>query len=253
MPESIAQRLIAGETFISDKYEEVTCFFSDLYGLLDLNLSAFELVQTLNLIIHQFDDLTLTLNLEKIKTIGSKYFCCGGLKQDSAAELPHWERMFDFSIQLFDIVESFREENGLNIGLKVGMHVGPVVAGICGTLKYAFDIWGDTVNTASRMESTCPKGHIQVTSICYQKLKDKYKFSEQSVEVKGKGLMQTFLFKPERNSSNGVLLLNTEPISSSDSLGSKPSLKALLVGSPLRNAIQDLLVSNSNEEGTHQD
>ncbi|KAF0971542.1 hypothetical protein FDP41_010148 [Naegleria fowleri] len=262
MPESIAQRLIAGETFIADKYENVTCFFSDLYGLLDLNLSAYELVQTLNLIIHKFDDLTLASNVEKIKTIGSKYFCCGGLKPDSETELSHLERMFDFAIQLFDIVDSFRDENGLNIGLKVGMHVGPVVAGICGLLKYAFDIWGDTVNIASRMESTCPTGHIQITSTCYHKLKDFYKFQEKSVEVKGKGLMQTYLFKPARNSASPTVLTHdhhTDLYSSRDSVGSKHSLKALLTSSfSSRNAIQDILAAGNNgssniQETVHQE
>ena len=140
MPESVAQRLIAGEKFIADRFDDVTCFFSDISGLLDLNLSPLELVQTLNDIIRQFDDLTITYNLEKIKTIGSKYFCTGGLKPSKANELHHIERMFQFSLDVFNIVWTYQEENNVNISIEVGINSGPLAAGVCGVLKYAYDV-----------------------------------------------------------------------------------------------------------------
>ena len=148
MPESVAQRLIAGETLIADKFDNATILFSDLVGLLDLNLSAYELVQTLNEIIHQFDELSISFNLEKIKTIGSKYFCTGGLKPDGPNELNHVERTFEFAVRLSEVVSLFNEEHDLNIGIRVGINSGPIVAGVCGVLKYAYDVWSDAVNVS---------------------------------------------------------------------------------------------------------
>ncbi|EFC36266.1 predicted protein [Naegleria gruberi] len=153
MPYSVAKRLQeGGENLIADKFDHVTCIFSDIVGLLDLGLSATDLVQNLNDLVMQFDEACVRFNLEKIKTIQSKYFCTGGLKANEMKDEEHELRVFEFALNLFEIFNDFQlrnEHRNWNIGLRAGINAGPLVAGVCGVLKYAYDIWGDAVNAAS--------------------------------------------------------------------------------------------------------
>ncbi|KAG2373363.1 hypothetical protein C9374_012229 [Naegleria lovaniensis] len=195
LPESIAHRLSNGETFIADNHEDVTCLFSDLVGFLEISasMSATELVQTLNIIINGFDSLIPKYQLEKIKTIGEKYFCAGGLKVRADEGDNHEERVLKFAMEMFSVVYNYNVDHHHTFNLRVGMHCGALVSGVIGTLKFAYDVWGDAVNTSSRMESTGKTGRIQVTAALYKRLRGKYRFEKSSVFAKGKGELITYL------------------------------------------------------------
>jgi class 3 adenylate cyclase len=136
-----------------------------------------------------FDQLVDTYQLEKIKTIGDAYMVVGGLPGQPA---DHVGRVADMAIELCSAVRQLEVEPRLRF--RVGMHVGPVVAGVIGAKKFIYDVWGDTVNTASRMESHGVPGQIQVTQAVFDRLGDRYHFeSRGTIDVRGKGPMQTYL------------------------------------------------------------
>ncbi|KAG2386973.1 hypothetical protein C9374_002008 [Naegleria lovaniensis] len=197
MPEHVARRLKLGEQFIADKFDDVTCLFSDLVGFKEasLSMSAIEIVGTLNDIINKFDEVCIKYHLEKIKTISEKYFCSGGLKENEKSfDLPHTERCLLFAIDLFGVMHAFNEYSEKKLNIRIGINNGPVAAGVIGVVKFAYDLWGDNVNIASRMESTCPPSRIQVTQGVKERLQDKFIFEERGyVQIKGKGAMKTFL------------------------------------------------------------
>jgi adenylate cyclase len=193
LPGPIAQRLKEGEITIADSFAEVTVMFADLVGFtkLSAHLSPAELVELLNEIFSAFDELAERYGLEKIKTIGDAYMVVGGLPRETN---DHAEKIAEMAIEIIAAIAKMQTKGGQPLSIRIGIHTGPVEAGVIGTKKFTYDLWGDTVNTASRMESQGIPGGIQVTVATYERLRDKYVFEERGViSVKGKGDMMTYL------------------------------------------------------------
>ena len=200
LPEPIAERLKRGEQPIADSFSDVAVLFADLVGFtkLSASLPAAELVELLNNMFSSFDRLAEQHGLEKIKTIGDSYMAVAGLP----VLIPeHVEAAADMSLDMLEEIARMRTETGKPFSIRIGMNVGPVIAGVIGTKKFAYDLWGDTVNTASRMESHGIPDGIRVTASVYERLRDKYLFEEQDMLlVKDKGEKKTYLLKGKRSS-----------------------------------------------------
>ncbi|MCU0543186.1 MAG: MASE1 domain-containing protein [Oscillatoriaceae cyanobacterium Prado104] len=195
LPEEIANRLKQGDSTIADTFMEATVLFADIVGFTQLSerVSPTELVSLLNEIFSTFDQLAERHGLEKIKTIGDAYMVVGGLPTPRA---DHAEAIAEMALDMQQAVIQFSKKLDRDVSIRIGINSGPVVAGVIGIKKFIYDLWGDTVNTASRMESHSLPGYIQVTSATYQILQDKYLFeSRGSIEVKGKGYMNTYLLQ----------------------------------------------------------
>ncbi|KAG2393520.1 hypothetical protein C9374_007051 [Naegleria lovaniensis] len=201
LPEAVAAKLKSGETFIAEKFNDITCFFSDMVNFTKMSssLNPSELVTMLNHIVNGFDALTDKYNLEKIKTIGDAYFCVGGLHLQSTSDHP--ERCLRFSIEALTVVHDYNRTNSdQQINIRIGLNTGGAVAGVIGTKKFAYDLWGDTINVASRMESTSLPGRIHLSRSTYERVHDlEFDFEERAIEVKGKGKCQTYLLKPHHH------------------------------------------------------
>jgi class 3 adenylate cyclase len=195
LPAPIATRLKAGEAVIADAFPEVTVLFADIVDFTrrSRRISPAQVVQALNELFSAFDRLARRQGLEKIKTIGDAYMVAGGLP---APRPDHAEAIAEMALQIRDEVPRHVDPSGQPLAVRIGMDTGPVVAGVIGTSKFIYDLWGDTVNTASRMESDGVAGCIQVTERTYQRLRDGYRFERRGpIQVKGKGEMITyFLF-----------------------------------------------------------
>lgn len=193
LPQAIAERLKQGETTIADSFSDVTVMFADLVGFtkLSTHLSPAELVELLNQIFSAFDELADRYGLEKIKTIGDAYMVVGGLPTPSDN---HAEAIAEMAIDIQAAIAKMRTKSDRPLSIRIGINTGPVEAGVIGTKKFTYDLWGDTVNVASRMESLGVAGGIQVTVATYERLRDKYIFEERGLlQVKGKGDMMTYL------------------------------------------------------------
>jgi class 3 adenylate cyclase/Tfp pilus assembly protein PilF len=194
LPAAIAVRLKSGERAIADHYDSVTVLFADIVGFTKLSqtVSARDLVEGLNGIFGEFDALAAKHGLEKIKTIGDAYMVAGGLPERSQ---DHTERVAHFALAMQHVMNSPSVASNLGgrVQVRIGIHTGEAVAGVIGTSKFAYDIWGDTVNTASRMESHGEAGKIHVSEEVFLKLNEKFMFEERGeMEVKGKGVMRTW-------------------------------------------------------------
>ncbi len=195
LPQPIAKQLKEGQSNIADGFNEVTILFADLVGFTQLStqMSPQELVKLLNDIFSAFDNLTDQYNLEKIKTIGDSYMVAGGLP------LPcpnHAGAIAEMSLEMQETIKLLNKINSTNLSIRIGINTGVVVAGVIGRKKFIYDLWGDAVNTASRMESHGIPGEIQVSKDTYIRLKNQYEFKERGViEVKGKGAMTTYLLR----------------------------------------------------------
>jgi adenylate cyclase len=193
LPEPIADRLKQGHHTIADWFSDVTVLFADIVGFTELStqISATELVSLLNEIFSSFDTLSDKYHLEKIKTIGDNYMVAGGLP---AQRPDHADIVAQMALDMQTSVAQFNLQHQTNLSIRIGMNTGPVVAGVIGTKKFIYDLWGDTVNIASRMESHGIAGQIQVSEETYQHLHDQYHFEERgTIPVKGKGEMKTYL------------------------------------------------------------
>jgi class 3 adenylate cyclase len=193
LPEPIAERLKQGEHTIVDQFEDVTVLFADLVGFsrLAARLTPQELVQTLNEIFTEFDRLAVEHGLEKIKTIGDAYMVVGGLPMPSDNH-PMAVASMALAIQRF--IQEYNLKHGSELNIRIGLHTGPVIAGIIGRNKFTYDLWGDTVNVASRMESQGQPGAIQLTIVTAERIRSEFHFEPRGViDVKGKGEMSTFL------------------------------------------------------------
>ena len=198
LPESIAARLKDDGENIADSFDDVSVLFADVVGftVISSKLKAEDVVGMLGRVFTAFDRLGEKFGLEKIKTIGDAYMVAGGLPERSD---DHAEAVAEMALAMIDVIGALRTPTGDPLALRVGVHTGPVVAGVIGKKKFSYDLWGDTVNTASRMESHGAPGRIHVTSAVYEKLKNAYSFEERgTILVKGKGEMLTY-FLTERN------------------------------------------------------
>ncbi|MEG4085485.1 adenylate/guanylate cyclase domain-containing protein [Microcoleus sp. POL10_C6] len=192
LPKPIAERLKAEQSTIADSFAQVSVLFADIVGFTELSarMSPTELVKRLNVIFSHFDQLAEKYGVEKIKTIGDAYMVVGGLptpRQD------HAEAIAQMALGMQAKIAKLSADTGEKLAIRVGINSGPVVAGVIGVSKFTYDLWGDTVNVAARMEATGFAGSIQVTDVTYELLKDKYLFERRGViPVKGKGDMMTY-------------------------------------------------------------
>ena len=192
LPSPIAQRLKRAESTIADNFADVTVLFADLVNFTEISaeIPPTRLVDLLNKIFSEFDQLAEKHSLEKIKTIGDAYMVVGGLP---TTRPDHAEAIAEMALDMQQKITRFKGLNGEPFRLRIGINTGPVIAGVIGTKKFTYDLWGDTVNVASRMESHGVAGCIQVTPTTYERLKDKYVFEERGVtHIKGKGDMVTY-------------------------------------------------------------
>jgi class 3 adenylate cyclase len=193
LPQAIADRLKQNETTIAEYFPEVTVLFADIVGFTPLSaiMNPIDLVELLNQIFSGFDMLCEQHGLEKIKTIGDAYMVVGGIP---APRADHAEAIALMALDMQTAMARFNAHHKKYFSIRVGIHSGPVVAGVIGLKKFIYDLWGDTVNIASRMESHGISWRIQVTEATYELLKHKYLFQERgNIEVKGKGEMTTYL------------------------------------------------------------
>lgn len=201
LPSSIASRLKEEQRPIADGFANVTVLFADIVGFTQLStrMQPEELVELLNQIFSEFDDIAEHLGLEKIKTIGDAYMVASGLPHPRT---DHAEAIADMALAMRDIISRMRARDDIPLRLRVGIHTGPVVAGVIGWKKFIYDLWGDTVNTASRMESHGLPDEIQVSDATHRLLAASFVLVPRGeIEVKGIGRMQTWLLKapsPER-------------------------------------------------------
>ncbi|HUL54240.1 MAG TPA: adenylate/guanylate cyclase domain-containing protein [Opitutaceae bacterium] len=192
LPKAIADRLKQGERTIVDSFREATVVFADIVGFTSFsaNIAPSRTVQLLNDLFSGFDKLAETYELEKIKTIGDSYMVVGGVP---TAIPEHAERCALMSLDMLEVLNHFNRRNSLTLDIRIGINSGPVVAGIIGTRKFSYDLWGDTVNVASRMESHSLPGMIQVSASTYALLKDKFILEERgNIDVKSRGFMATY-------------------------------------------------------------
>ena len=192
LPEPIAERLKEGNSHIADGFAEVTILFADIVGFTNLSAKVppTQLVSLLNDIFSGFDRLSDQHGLEKIKTIGDAYMVVGGIPKPRN---DHAEAIAEMALDMQQEVARFNVKHNAELSIRIGINTGPVVAGVIGTKKFIYDLWGDAVNTASRMESHGLAGCIQVSESTYQHLQDKYQFRERGIiQVKGKGEMTTY-------------------------------------------------------------
>lgn len=195
LPGPIAEQLKREPGTIADAFNEVSVLFADIvdFTRLSAGAEAEDVVNMLNAVFSDFDRLAEKHRLEKIKTIGDAYMIAGGLPEPRP---DHAEAITEMALDMLDVLDKHRAWNGEPIRLRIGINTGPVVAGVIGRQKFIYDLWGDAVNTASRMESNGLVDVIQVTETTYQRLRDRYTFEQRDpIEVKGKGLMTTYLLK----------------------------------------------------------
>jgi len=191
LPASIAERLKRQEGLIAERFEEVSVLFADIVGFTALaaRLAPGELVAMLNKIFSAFDELVDKHRLEKIKTIGDAYMVAGGLPE---LHDNHLEAMAILALEMQQGVAAIQRVNG-PLSIRIGLHIGSVVAGVIGIRKFIYDVWGDTVNTASRLESHGAPGRVHVSEAVYSRLKGNFDFEPRgAIELKGRGASNTY-------------------------------------------------------------
>jgi class 3 adenylate cyclase len=185
LPQPIADRMKRGETNIADSYPDVTVLLADLVGFttLSAHIGPEQIVQLLNEIFSAFDLLTERHGLEKIKTIGDAYMVAGNL---SLPRLDHAEASAGLALEMQTEIKRLNHEYDTSVRLRIGICTGPVVAGVIGRKRFAYDLWGETVNLACRLEATGAAGKIQIAEATHERLKDKYQFEpKHRLDVKG--------------------------------------------------------------------
>jgi len=212
LPAPVAARLKKQEGTIADAFDAVTVLFADIVGFTPLaeRLSAQDVVAVLDRVFVRWDALADRHGVEKIKTIGDAYMVAGGIPVVSD---DHAEAVAAMALAMRGEAAQVAAEMGLPLEIRIGIDTGPVVAGVIGRAKFIYDLWGDTVNTASRMESHAPPGTIQVTQRTYERLRERYVFQERGpIEVRGKGPMTTYLLL-DRRSAQATTARNDRPAS----------------------------------------
>jgi adenylate cyclase len=194
LPETIVERLDQGERLIADRYDDVAVVFSDFVGFTEISsrLPVDELVSSLNGLFSAFDAACLALGVEKIKTIGDAYMAAAGLP---GTRPDHIGAAADLALAIRAAVR----DAGEPWQVRIGLHSGPVVAGVIGTSKFVYDLWGDAVNVASRLETTAPTGRIQVSETVAAALGDAFELEPRgAIELKGKGSTEAYLLVGRR-------------------------------------------------------
>ena len=196
LPPSIAHKMLDGSTLIAEKLPNVSVLFTDIVGFTHLSqrITPEELVEGLDGIFSTFDALAEKHGLEKIKTIGDAYMVVAGAPVQRE---DHAEAMAGFALEMVEAMKEFRSLSiGEELQLRIGIHSGEVVAGVIGKKKFAYDLWGDAVNTASRMESHGEPGKIHCSEEFMTRAGKNYVFQERgSIDIKGKGIMKTYFLK----------------------------------------------------------
>jgi adenylate cyclase len=198
LPASVADRLKESDEVIADGYGAATVLFADIVGFTPLaqGLSPADAVVLLDRVFAAWDGLAARHGVEKIKTIGDAYMAAAGLP---APREDHAEAIADLALEMGAEAARCAGEGGVPLEVRIGIDTGPVVAGVIGRAKFTYDLWGDTVNTASRMESHGVPGAIQVTERAYERLRGGYELRRRgTIEVKGKGPMTTYLLLGRR-------------------------------------------------------
>lgn len=199
LPHPVAQKLKQDHrTDIAESFAEVTVLFADIVGFTQMSaaIPPIKLVELLNQVFSAFDHLAEEHQLEKIKTIGDAYMAVGGLPEKRP---DHAEAIAALALDMQQTIEQFTWEENQSFKMRIGINTGPVVAGVIGKKKFIYDLWGDTVNVASRMESQGITGKIQVTAAAYERLKHRFVLEERgTIEIKGKGMMKTYLLLGRR-------------------------------------------------------
>jgi class 3 adenylate cyclase len=203
LPPAIAARLKENEQTIADHYDDVTVLFADLEGFTRLaeKTGPDELVTLLNELFSAFDALAEQHGLEKIKTMGDEYMAVAGLPEPNPR---HVQVAAEMALGMQAYLAEYAARTGLPLILRIGLHCGPVVAGVIGRRKFAYDLWGDTVNIASRMQSHGPiGGGIQVSETFYERLHDRYDFTPRGpILIKNKGEMPVYLLTGRKATSD---------------------------------------------------
>ena len=193
LPTTIAKRLKLRESPISDNFDSISVLFADIVGFTKWSesLSPHDTIDYLNDIFSRFDRQVENLGLEKIKTIGDGYMVVAGAPNSMD---DHATVMMKLAIEMLLEMKSFNSDRGLDLNIRIGLNTGPAVAGVIGKRKFMYDLWGDTVNTASRMESYGIPGRIQITDSTFELVKNNFEFEDRGfIEVKGKGQVHTYL------------------------------------------------------------
>ncbi len=192
LPQAIAQQLKEYQGALAERFDSATVLFADIVNFtpFSASVSPLELVNVLNQIFSAFDQLAEHYGLEKIKTIGDAYMVAGGLPTPKA---DHTQAIANMALAMQAAIQQFRRNDGETFQIRIGIHTGSVVAGVIGTKKFIYDLWGDTVNIASRMETQGEPGRIQITAATYEHLRGRYHCEERgTIEVKGCGPMRTY-------------------------------------------------------------
>jgi class 3 adenylate cyclase len=203
LPEAIAARLRINPARIAESVDAVSVVFADIVNFTPLSerLPPGELVALLDRIFTAFDGLCDRHGLEKIKTIGDAYMAVAGAPEPVA---DHAAAAAEFALDLIEVVDRFAAESDSDLQVRVGVNSGPVVAGVIGERRFSYDLWGDTVNTASRMESHGRPGAVHVSAVTHALLKDRYEFGPpETIQVKGKGSMTTYVLGVARQTPDG--------------------------------------------------
>ena len=198
LPVPIAERLKQSHNLIADDFDKTTVLFADIVGFTRYTetVSPKQLITLLNSVFTKFDDLSQKHRAEKIKTIGDAYMAVAGVPIQSSN---HAEQMAALALDMLQVIVQHNRDTGQLLQIRIGLHSGPVVAGVIGKQKFAYDLWGDTVNTAARMEAHGIPGEIQVTPETQALLKPNYHLEERGwIDIKGKGLIQVYLLKGKR-------------------------------------------------------
>ncbi|MEY4593821.1 MAG: hypothetical protein RIQ47_231 [Bacteroidota bacterium] len=202
LPVLIADRLKKGESQIAETFPEVTVLFADIVGFTQMSttMAPRQLVNMLNDIFGRFDELAEQFHLEKIKTIGDCYMVVGGVPDRSPT---HCQQVADFGLAAIEAIRKYSRDNGYDLHIRIGVHTGTVVAGVVGKRKYSYDLWGDVVNTASRMESYGQPDVIHVTEAVKIRLSDDFNFeSLGTIDLKGKGPVESYILKNRKSTSD---------------------------------------------------
>jgi len=205
LPAPIAQRLKRNPGVIADAFDDVSILFADIVSFTTLSerVSPEEMVPWLNEVFSDFDRLARRFGLEKIRTIGDNYMAVAGVP------LPHPDHagaVAEMALNMLDAASKRIAPSGDPLRIRIGLNTGRAVGAVVGLDKFIYDVYGDAVNTASRMESHGLPGHIQVTEVTYRRLRDRYLFEERhSMQVKGKGEMTVYLLVGRKDAQPATL------------------------------------------------